>query len=130
MPQFRTFFLIGSLLVTCSFLSAQSIQNTAWKGYYRPLTDTVTLYFLTDSSSLISTTGARLLLSTFKLSGDKITFKDYGGTNACPPDLTGGYHISQRADTLTLTMDEDPCDSRGDFFLIKKWIRFTPKAGK
>ena len=130
MPQIRHSLLIGILLITFTTLSAQSIQNTAWKAFYRPLTDTITLYILTDSSSMISTTGTPLLLSTFKLSGNKITFKDYGGINACPRDLTGSYHISQIADTLTLTMDEDPCDSRGDFFLIKKWTRFIPKRGK
>jgi len=130
MHQLRHSVLTGILLITFSTLPAQSIKNTAWKAFYRPLTDTVTLFILTDSSSLISTTGTPLLLSTFKLSGDKITFKDYGGINACPSDLTGSYHISQIADTLTLTMDEDPCDGRGDFFLIRKWIRFTPKGRK
>jgi hypothetical protein len=130
MNQFRTLILITGLLFTCSASPAQSIQNTAWKAFYRPLTDTITLYFLTDSSSLISSTGARLLLSTFKISGDRITFKDNGGINACPSDLTGSYHISQRADTLTLTMAEEPCESRGGFFLIKKWIRSTPEEGK
>ncbi|HTI93114.1 MAG TPA: hypothetical protein VL727_21090 [Puia sp.] len=130
MPQFRPTFLSGILLITFTTLSAQSIQSTAWKGFYQPLADTLTLYLLTDSSSLISTTGTPLLLSTFKLSGDKITFRDYGGINGCPHDLTGSYRISQTADTLTLTMAEDPCAGRGDFFLIKKWIRFTPKRGK
>jgi hypothetical protein len=130
MNQFRSFILTGILLITFSAVPAQSVQNTAWRAYYRPLSDTITLYLLTDSSSLVSTTGTRLLLSTFKLSGDKITFKDYGGINACPSDLPGSYHISQMADTLTLTMDEDPCDGRGNFFLIKKWIRIAPKKDK
>src|ERR1700743_1919946 len=104
MPQIRHAVLIGILLITFTTLSAQSIQNTAWKGFYRPLIDTVTLYILRDSSSLISPTGTPLLLSTFKLSGGKITFRDYGGINACPRDLLGSYRITQIADTLILTM--------------------------
>jgi hypothetical protein len=103
-------------------VAAQSLRNTSWRSYYKPLTDTVTLRFSKDSSFMTSSLGVPILLSTIKTKDDLIVFRDYGGMNACA-DMQGSYHIKIDSDTLTLVMDEDPCDARGGSLISRRWIR-------
>jgi hypothetical protein len=98
------------------------LQNTSWRAFYKPLTDTVTLHFSKDSSFMTSSLGVPILLSKITWKGDLIVFRDYGGMNACA-DLPGSYHVKIDSDTLTLVMDEDPCDARGGTLISKRWIR-------
>jgi hypothetical protein len=98
------------------------LVNTSWKAYYTPLSDTVTLRFTKDSSAMTSSLGVAILLSTIKWKDDLVVFKDYGGMNACA-DLPGSYHVKIVGDTLTMVMDEDPCDVRGGSLISRRWIR-------
>jgi hypothetical protein len=102
--------------------AAQPLQNTSWRAFYKPLTDTVTLRFGKDSSFMVSSLGVPILLSTIKWKGDLIVFRDYGGMNACA-NLQGSYHVKIDSDTLTLVTDEDPCDARGGSLITERWIR-------
>ena len=98
------------------------LQNTSWRAFYKPLTDTVILRFSKDSSSMTSSLGVPILLSKIKWKGDLIVFRDYGGMNACA-DMPGSYHAKIDSDTLTLVMDEDPCDARAGSLISRRWIR-------
>lgn len=109
-------------MAVCMSAGAQSLSGTSWRSYYKPLTDTVTLRFNADSSFMTSSLGVPILLSTFKSKGDLVTFRDYGGMNACA-DMPGSYHVKIDSDTLTLVMDEDPCDARGGSLIARRWIR-------
>ena len=118
---YRSLFMAVFLAFMLS-AAAQSLSGTTWRSYYKPLTDTVTLRFGADSSFLTSSLGVPILLSTYKSKDDLIIFRDYGGLNACA-DLPGSYHVKIDSDTLTLVMDEDPCDARGGSLISRRWIR-------
>jgi hypothetical protein len=98
------------------------IQQTSWKAFYNKLPDTLTLNFANDTAAVLSSTGVPVLKSTYKYKNDIVTFHDFGGLNACN-DLTGSYHVKINGDTLTLVIDEDPCDARAGMLIIKPWIR-------
>ena len=102
--------------------AAPPLQNTSWRAFYKPLTDTVTLRFSKDSSFMTSSLGVPILLSKIVWKGDLVVFRDYGGMNACA-DLPGSYHVKIDSDTLRLVMDEDPCDARGGSLISRRWIR-------
>jgi hypothetical protein len=123
------------MLVFCGLMAlvvrsnAQSVPHTAWKTYYLPITDSITVRFGADSMAVTTSTGAALLQSTFKLEKDVLTLHDYGGENMCA-DLAGTYHVRIMDDTLILIMDEDPCDARGGTLIAKRWIRVPVPAVK
>jgi hypothetical protein len=71
---------------------------------------------------MTSSMGVPILLSKIQWKGDLIVFRDYGGLNACT-DLPGSYHVRIDSDTLTLVMDEEPCDARGGSLISRRWIR-------
>jgi hypothetical protein len=99
-----------------------SLQNTSWRAFYKPLTDTVTIRFSKDSSFMTSSLGVPILLSKIAWKGDLIVFRDYSGMNACA-NMPGSYHVKIERDTLMLVMDEDPCDARSGSLISKRWIR-------
>jgi hypothetical protein len=137
MTGFHRYLLMGVFLAFTLSAAAQSpnaqpskaqpaaeppLQNTSWRAFYKPLTDTVTLRFGKDSSFMTSSLGVPILLSTIRWKGDLVVFRDYGGMNACA-DLPGSYHVKIDSDTLTLVMDEEPCDARGGTLISRRWIR-------
>ena len=128
MPRLRPFLILAGLMAAVIPATAQSIRNTVWKAYYKPVNDTVTLRFANDSSFVTTPTGAAILLSTFKIKGDVIAFRDYDGLNACAADQSGSYHVKMNSDTLTLVMDEDPCSYRGGLMIVKSWVRVPAPA--
>ena len=107
--------------------AAQSIVHSKWRTYYLPITDSITVTFGSDSMAVMTSTGAALLQSTFKVDKGVLTLHDYGGENMCA-DLAGSYHVRIMADTLILVMDEDPCDARGGTLMAKRWIRVAVPA--
>jgi len=103
-------FVFCGLMTLAVRSNAQSVLHTTWKTYYLPITDSITVSFGADSMAVRTSTGAALLQSTFKVTNDKITLRDYGGENMC-------------ADTLILIMNRDDCDARGGTLMAKRWIR-------
>ena len=98
------------------------LQQSSWRAFYNKLPDTLTLNFANDTAAVLSSTGVPVLQSTYKYKNDIVTFHDIGGLNACN-DLAGSYHVKVNGDTLTLVIDEDPCDARAGMLIIKPWIR-------
>jgi len=115
-------FVFCGLMTLAVRSNAQSVLHTTWKTYYLPITDSITVSFGADSMAVRTSTGAALLQSTFKVTNDKITLRDYGGENMCA-DTAGSYYVRIMADTLILIMNRDDCDARGGTLMAKRWIR-------
>ena len=103
-------------------LHAQSIKGTNWKLYIDELHDTLTFHVRGDSSFCTDGSGEVVVRSLCKISKDTITLKDIDGKYVCP-DAAGVYTFAFIADTLTLTMVNDPCDNRSNVINGAKWIR-------
>jgi hypothetical protein len=103
-------------------LHAQSIKGTNWKLYIDELHDTLTLHIKADSSFVTDGSGEVVVRSLCKVSKDTITLKDVDGKYVCP-DQAGVYIYAFIADTLTLTLVNDPCDSRSNNINGARWIR-------
>jgi hypothetical protein len=116
------FLSIALLLAGAVSLHAQSIKGTSWKLYIDELHDTLTLHIKADSSFVTDGSGEVVVRSLCKVSKDTITLKDVDGKYVCP-DQAGVYTFAFVADTLTLTLINDPCDSRSNNINGARWIR-------
>src|ERR1700744_1685746 len=122
MTGLRLFLLgIGVAAVTSMVPVSPEGQHTSWKAFYPKLPDTLTLKFENDTMTILSSMGSPVLQSTYKLKNDILSFRDFGGINAC--DEGGSYHVKINGDTMVLVVDEDPCDVRTGMLIIKPWIR-------
>ncbi|HUB62418.1 MAG TPA: hypothetical protein VL978_17010 [Puia sp.] len=101
-----------------------SLKNTNWKLFVPDLNDTITLHIKADSSYVTTTAGDSVVRSVCKVSADTLSFTDYDGQYACP-NQTGKYliNLSDDANTLTLTLIDDPCDGRAGAINKIKWSR-------
>ena len=110
-------------------LSAQSLSHTSWKGYFGdPLNDTITLRFLVDEESALSSAGDTLAHSKITFSGDTLRFNDIDGRYACM-DMQGVYRFSVQGDVLSFTLVTDPCEGRGNIASIA-WKKVMTASGK
>lgn len=108
-----------------------SLRNTNWKVFIQELNDTITIHIKTDSSFVTTTTGETVVRSTCRLSADTLFLTDYDGQYACP-NVTGKYKISlsDDANSMTLTLIDDPCDGRAGTINKLKWTRAASAAMK
>jgi len=119
----KTLFLsIALSLAGAISLHAQSIKGTNWKLYIDELHDTLTLHIKGDSSFVTDGSGEVVVRSLCKVSKDTITLKDIDGKYVCP-DQAGVYTFAFIADTLTMTLVNDPCDNRSTSINGARWIR-------
>jgi len=119
----KTLFLsIALSLAGAISLHAQSIKGTKWKLYIDELHDTLTLQIKGDSSFVTDGSGEIVVRSLCKVSKDTITLKDIDGKYVCP-DQAGVYTYAFVADTLTMTLVNDPCDNRSNSINGARWIR-------
>jgi hypothetical protein len=122
--------LTGALISARAQSQSPSLKNTNWKLFVPDLNDSITLHIKTDSSYVTTTAGDPVVRSVCKVSADTLCFTDYDGQYACP-NQTGKYKISlsDDANTMTLTLIEDPCDGRANAINKGKWTRSaTPPA--
>jgi len=119
----KTLFLsIALSLAGAISLHAQSIKGTKWKLYIDELHDTLTLHIKGDSSFVTDGSGEIVVRSLCKVSKDTITLKDIDGKYVCP-DQAGVYTYAFVADSLTMTVVNDPCDNRSNSINGARWIR-------
>ena len=103
-------------------LSAQSLVNTKWKGFFgNPINDTITLHYQKDTFMVTNTNGETLVRSVLKISKDTMTITDIDGMYMCPQS-DGVYKYSITGDNLSFVMVTDPCEGRNGITEIK-WIR-------
>ena len=119
----KTLFLsIALLLAGAISLHAQSLKGTSWKLYIDELHDTLTFHIKADTSFVTDGSGETVVRSICKINKDSVTLKDIDGKYACP-DQAGVYTYAFIADTLTMTLVNDPCDNRANSLNGARWIR-------
>ena len=118
------FFTIGAIN-----LKAQSLVNTAWKGYFGdPINDTLTLHYQKDTFYVTNTNGDMIVRSVLKISKDTMTVTDFDGQYMCPQS-DGVYKYTINGDNLNFVLVTDPRDGRNAITQIK-WIRAVAKTMK
>jgi hypothetical protein len=110
------------LLAGAISLHAQSLKGTTWKLYIDELHDTLTFHIKSDTSFVKDGSGETVVRSICKVSKDTVMLKDIDGKYA-GPDQTGVYTYAFVADTLTMTLVNDPCDNRANSLNGARWIR-------
>jgi hypothetical protein len=118
--------LVFFLCALCGRLSAQSIQNTAWKFYVDALHDTLTMHIGVDTSVTLSSSGETVVRSHYSVIKDTIKMKDIDGQYPCT-DGEGVYLYTVEGDYLTFHLVNDPCQNRSDAI---KEVRFLKAPGK
>ena|ERR1700744_907927 len=103
------FFLFAGV----SRLSAQSLQNTAWKFYVEALHDTLTMHIGIDTSFSTSSSGDLIVRSNCKVVGDTIKLKDIDGQYPCM-EGEGVYRYIINGDFMTFSLITDPCENRSE----------------
>ena len=122
---FLAFFLMSALL----HLNAQTIANTAWKGFYGgELNDTITLHFKSDTFFVTGSGGDTLVRSNLKVSKDTIALNDIEGKYMCPA-ATGIYRFTIKVDNLNFILVNDPCEGRNAIVDIN-WARLDENKAK
>ena len=108
---------ILSITCTLAFLNiqSQSLQNTAWKTYSAPASDTLTVISKTDSFFVNSSTGLNGVTALYKEMNDTVLIRDLSGAQSCVNPDTGWYRFSIVNDTLTFTYLADSCITRKVF---------------
>ena len=57
-----------------------------------------------------------------KISGDTLSFIDYGIEEQGCPDIKGVYKINGTGNSFTLTLIGDECDGRSEALAGRKWV--------
>ena len=113
-------FCVGS---TTFKLEAQSIDNKRWKSYITaPINDTAFFNIYQDSSFINNSNGQVMVRFHSKITGDTLSFVDYGSEEQGCPDLKGIYKINVTGDSFTLTVINDECDGRSQALAGRKWV--------
>jgi len=107
---------------TCT-VSAQSLKNTAWKVFIGgEVNDTLTMHIQSDSSFVSGSNGEVLVRSTWKMSKDTITIRDYDGKYACQGQ-EGVYKVTVSSNEMTYVLINDACDGRAGAINGIKWTK-------
>ena len=122
----KSIFFLAFLFSSASLrLHAQSIQNTSWKTFFAdPISDSITIHFGADASFITGSKGDTLVRSDTRISGDTLTFNDYGGIYGCL-GLTGKYKIHMTQATLNLELIYDPCEGRSQSSAVTTWRKIS-----
>jgi hypothetical protein len=124
----RKFFVVLFVFFCCagvSRLSAQSLQNTAWKFYVESLHDTLTMHIGVDTSFSTSSSGEMIVRSHYQVVKDTIRIKDIDGEYPCM-DGEGVYRYTMDGDYMTFHLVNDPCENRSEAL---KEVRFLKTPG-
>ena len=107
---------------TCK-LEAQSIYNKRWKSYIStPINDTAFFNIYADSSYITNRSEQVMVRFHSKISGDTLSFVDYGPEEQGCPDIKGIYKINVAGGSFTLTLIVDECDGRSQALAGRKWV--------
>jgi hypothetical protein len=107
-------------------LSAQSLQNTAWKFYVEALHDTLTMHIGVDTTFSTTSSGDMIVRSTCTVVKDTIRLKDIDGQYPCL-EGEGVYRYIMEGDYMTFHLVTDPCENRVEAL---KECRFLKTTGK
>jgi hypothetical protein len=107
-----------------SRLSAQSLQNTAWKFYVESLHDTLTMHIGVDTSFSTSSSGELIVRSHYQVVKDTIKIKDVDGEYPCM-DGEGVYRYTMDGDYMTFHLVSDPCGNRSDALRDVRFLKAT-----
>lgn len=118
--------LVFFLCAGAGRVSAQSLQNTAWKFYVEELHDTLTMHLGTDTTFSTSSSGDLIVRSLYRVVKDTIKLKDVDGQYPCM-EGEGVYRYSIEGDYMKFILVNDPCQNRSDAL---KDCRFLKAAGK
>jgi hypothetical protein len=118
--------LVFFLCAGSNRLSAQSLENTAWKFYVEALHDTLTMHIGVDTSFSTSSSGDLIVRGTYQVVKDTIKIKDIDGQYPCT-DGEGVYRYSLDGDYMTFHLVSDPCENRSE---VLKECRFERSVGK
>jgi hypothetical protein len=105
------FILIVFLFAGVNRLSAQSLQNTAWKFYVDALHDTLTMHIGADTAYSTSSTGELIVRSHIEVVKDTLKLRDIDGEYPCM-DGEGVYRFAVDGDYLSFFLVNDPCENR------------------
>ncbi len=103
-----------AILIAFGVLSAssQQLQNTLWKGYWKPTQDSLLIDSKVDSAYVNSLTGFNLASSRYWEVQDTFYMVDAYGPISCPSTDTGMYLFQIINDSLFFYLINDPCASR------------------
>ena len=115
---FTAFLCVGSAMC-----QAQSIDNKLWKSYIgAPINDTAFLKIYKDSSFITNSNGQVMVRFLSTITGDTLSFVDYGPEEQGCPDIKGAYKINFTGHIFTLTLINDSCDGRSQALADRKWM--------
>ena len=105
--------VIGTvLLVLVMSSAAQQLQNTMWKGFWKPTQDSLIIDSKIDSAYVNTLTGFNLATSNYWEVQDTFYMVDIYGPVSCPMEDTGIYLFQITGDSLKFYVIEDSCTSR------------------
>ena len=123
MQKILLFTVLFNLASAMCQLQAQSIDNKRWKSYITaPINDTAFFNIYQDSSFINNSNGQVMVRFHSKITGDTLSFVDYGSEEQGCPDLKGIYKINVTGDSFTLTVINDECDGRSQALAGRKWV--------
>ncbi len=114
--------LVLFLCAGSSRLSAQSLQNTAWKFYVEALHDTLTMHIGVDTSFSTSSSGDLIVRGTYQVVNDTIHLKDIDGQYPCT-EGEGVYRYTVDGDLLMFHLVSDPCENRSEVLKDCRFLR-------
>jgi hypothetical protein len=104
-------------------LEAQSIYNKRWKTYISaPINDTAFFNIYADSCFITNRSGQIMVRFHSKISGDTLSFVDYGPEEQGCPDIKGIYKINADGNSFTLTIIGDECEGRSQALVGRRWV--------
>ena len=126
MRKFIVVLFVFFCCVGAGRLSAQSLQNTAWKFYVESLHDTLTMHIGVDTSFSTSSSGEMIVRSRYQVVKDTIKINDIDGEYPCM-EGEGVYRYTVDGDYMTFYLVNDPCGNRSEAL---KDMKFLKAAGK
>jgi hypothetical protein len=108
----KIFFSLGMILAFAPNASqAQSLARSAWKAFLGGnISDTLTLYFSSDSLKVFASGGNMVSSTGVQYSGDTVTINEMTGDYSC--DGKGSYLYQIAGDTLHFSLVSDDCEGR------------------
>lgn len=101
------FFVMSGFLI-----HAQQLQNTVWKGFWKPTQDSLIIDSKVDSAYVNTLTGFNLATSRYWEVLDTFYMVDIYGPISCPSTDTGKYLFEIINDSLFFYLISDSCASR------------------
>jgi hypothetical protein len=121
-PSKQIIFLI---LISASFLSVngQLLNNTRWKSYDALNNFDLFWNFNNDTVAYSPDNMNWTSVSVYVEAGNIVTFRDIIDVG-CDTSIVGVYQFSLLLDTLRITILNEPCTSRSDYFTTHYFVDF------